>query len=94
MVLVEKLSLCLVGGRFFFICSWKLSKSLGDGDTDDVPTLLFALDMLFLLELLSCDAFGRFKFLTPAFADECCNGDLLDSNEANALFPLFKSNKN
>lgn len=91
-VLLGKPSLCLVGGRFFFIWSWKLIISLGNGDDDDGPRLIFALDMLFLLVPLICDVFDS-KLFAVAFTDECCNGDLFAINEENALFPLFKIKK-
>lgn len=75
-----KLSPGFDGGRFFFIWSWKLNRSFGETDEEIDAGLLFAFSMLFLFDPLNCDA---------AFTDERCNGDLFDSNEANALFPLL-----
>lgn len=94
-VLLGKLSLDFVGGRFFFIWSWKLIGSLGKGDDDDaVPTFVFAFVMQFLLEPLNCVVMAAdIRFFDDEFIDPC-NGDLFDSNEENALFPLlFEGNQ-
>lgn len=41
-----------------------------------------------LLDPPKCDVFDN-RFLAVVFTDECCNGDLFESNDANTLLPLL-----